>query len=466
MNGAENGLNLAGEPDFALGSMRVSPSACRILVGSAETRVEAKTMGVLVTLARAGGGTVTRDDLINACWEGRIVSDDAIARAIAKVRALTKGVEPEPFTLETVPKVGYRLVAAQPSSPPDPTPPVELVASAPASAMSPASTPATASARLRTPTLRRFVDALPNPLKRLVGIVTAAALAAAAPLAASLFQQIRGDAAGSAKVAGEQPEERAPTSKCAQISTPASGLRSADVAEALINLDERRVRAYIDAGWDPRWTTDPEGSQALHVLMLACERDPTHDQAAVVRIAKMLVANCANPFARNGAETHDTPLVIAKNTKYCGPAHPVVAYLTSLEADPNDPSVFVQPKTAPSESNTPRVFYDEQVSYALRYVDERGVRAFVDAGWDPATWVGPDRNTALQILMEACERDHDHDREALVRIAKLLVANGVDPATQNIHKDTALTIARDNRFCKPDHPVVAYLKSLEDAATH
>ena len=83
-------------------------------------------MEVLVILHRAQGQTVTRDQLVEACWDGRIVSDDAVTRAIAKVRQLARGAEPPPFTLETIPRVGFRLVAAldPPAAPcsPDPAP--------------------------------------------------------------------------------------------------------------------------------------------------------------------------------------------------------------------------------------------------------------------------------------------------------------------------------------------------------
>lgn len=70
-------------------------------------------MTVLVVLSRAAGATVTREELVSACWQGRIVSDDAISRTIAKDRTLARSVAPAPFTLETLPKVGYRLVEAE-----------------------------------------------------------------------------------------------------------------------------------------------------------------------------------------------------------------------------------------------------------------------------------------------------------------------------------------------------------------
>ena len=116
MSDAFLGRRLAGQPDFALGPMTVSPSTGRVSVDDQEIRVEALTLAVLVALAQAEGATVTRDELVALCWQGRIVSDDAIARAIAKVRRLERVTEPAPFTLETVPKIGYRLLGASAST--------------------------------------------------------------------------------------------------------------------------------------------------------------------------------------------------------------------------------------------------------------------------------------------------------------------------------------------------------------
>lgn len=108
--GAEQPVELAEEPDFALGSLRVSPSTCRVH-GANDTRLEPRVMAVLVVLVQAGGRTVTRDELIGRCWDRRIVTDNAISRAILQLRALARS-EPGAFELETVPKVGFRLHAA------------------------------------------------------------------------------------------------------------------------------------------------------------------------------------------------------------------------------------------------------------------------------------------------------------------------------------------------------------------
>lgn len=103
---------LAHEPSFRLGAVEVRP-ATRELVGPRGREVlEPRVMQVLVALARAGGGFLTRDDLTRSCWDGRVVGEDAITRVVSRLRRATEGVGRDGWTLETVTKVGYRLVPA------------------------------------------------------------------------------------------------------------------------------------------------------------------------------------------------------------------------------------------------------------------------------------------------------------------------------------------------------------------
>src|SRR5579875_1533518 len=108
-------VDLAARGDFDLGGLTVSPSSCRVREGEREQRIEPRVMQVLVFLAARPGQTVTRDQLIDACWGGRIVSDDAVNRVLSQVRALGRAFEPYGFALETIPRVGFRL---QPRDPP------------------------------------------------------------------------------------------------------------------------------------------------------------------------------------------------------------------------------------------------------------------------------------------------------------------------------------------------------------
>ena len=66
-------------------------------------------MLVLVALHQADGQVVSRDELIARCWDGRVVGEDAINRAISRVRDLGRSLD-DAFQLETIAKVGYRLI--------------------------------------------------------------------------------------------------------------------------------------------------------------------------------------------------------------------------------------------------------------------------------------------------------------------------------------------------------------------
>lgn len=100
---------LARESAFSLGSLEVEPKLRQVRFDQQQLTLEPRIMQVLVALARAGGEIVTRDELVDCCWDRRIVGDDSINRAISRIRRLVEssGV---PYKVETIPKIGYRLV--------------------------------------------------------------------------------------------------------------------------------------------------------------------------------------------------------------------------------------------------------------------------------------------------------------------------------------------------------------------
>jgi DNA-binding winged helix-turn-helix (wHTH) protein/TolB-like protein/Flp pilus assembly protein TadD len=112
-------VDLAREADFRLGASRVSPSTREVLRGAERETLEPRVMQVLVALFQANGRVVSRDELISRCWEGRIVGEDAINRAIGRLRRLSEVDREASFVVETIPRVGYRLVAS-PSGIPQP----------------------------------------------------------------------------------------------------------------------------------------------------------------------------------------------------------------------------------------------------------------------------------------------------------------------------------------------------------
>lgn len=99
---------LAKRPDFDLGGTRVFPS--RLLLGgpAATVPVERRVMEVLLTFVDADGAVLSRDDLLQRCWPGVVVGDDAVHRVIGGLRKAAAAVGGT-FAIETIPRIGYRL---------------------------------------------------------------------------------------------------------------------------------------------------------------------------------------------------------------------------------------------------------------------------------------------------------------------------------------------------------------------
>ena len=103
-------IDLAHTRDFALGNYWVRPSAREIEGPGWNEVLEPRIMQVLVALAQTNGAVVSRDDLVRRCWDGRIVGEDAINRCIAKLRRLAEADGGRTFTIDTIPRIGYRLL--------------------------------------------------------------------------------------------------------------------------------------------------------------------------------------------------------------------------------------------------------------------------------------------------------------------------------------------------------------------
>ncbi|HKR24443.1 MAG TPA: winged helix-turn-helix domain-containing protein, partial [Allosphingosinicella sp.] len=103
-------VNLARVRSFRLGTLHVDPPTRQILGGGGNETLEPRVMQVLVALAQAEGAVVTSDELIQRCWDGRIVGENAIHRVISRVRHVAATLGNGSFRVETIAKVGYRLI--------------------------------------------------------------------------------------------------------------------------------------------------------------------------------------------------------------------------------------------------------------------------------------------------------------------------------------------------------------------
>lgn len=109
--------SLARRNDFDLGLARISPSTRSIAGPNGSVVIEPKVMQVLLALADALGETLSRDDLLQECWTGVFVGDDAVNRTIAAIRKAIRETGAG-FHLETIARVGYRLTVDENSDDP------------------------------------------------------------------------------------------------------------------------------------------------------------------------------------------------------------------------------------------------------------------------------------------------------------------------------------------------------------
>jgi adenylate cyclase len=95
-----------------IGDWKVDPSRNELARGTESVRLEPKAVEVLVHLAGRAGEVVGREELLSAVWPGVVVGDDALTQAIIKLRKALGDDAQQPRYIETIPKRGYRLVAA------------------------------------------------------------------------------------------------------------------------------------------------------------------------------------------------------------------------------------------------------------------------------------------------------------------------------------------------------------------
>jgi TolB-like protein len=105
-------VELAHEQPFRLASVDVRPATREVLADGLRRVLEPRVMQVLVALARRRGEVVSRDELIDVCWRGQVVGDDAISRCIAALRRLAAACGG--LAIETIARVGYRLDETSP----------------------------------------------------------------------------------------------------------------------------------------------------------------------------------------------------------------------------------------------------------------------------------------------------------------------------------------------------------------
>ncbi|MDB5446884.1 MAG: transcriptional regulator domain protein [Phenylobacterium sp.] len=108
---------------------------CELRAGGERLAIEPQVFAVLQLLIEARHRLVSRDELVDRVWDGRIVSESAIASRIKSARRAVGDDGEAQRIIRTVPKLGFRFVAevqtpaAAPASPQEPAPEADLARS-------------------------------------------------------------------------------------------------------------------------------------------------------------------------------------------------------------------------------------------------------------------------------------------------------------------------------------------------
>src|SRR5216684_5359221 len=94
-----------------VGDWCVNPASGQISRNGETARVEVRTMRLLLCLAEHAGEVVSIDDLLDHVWSDVTVAPDSVYQAVASLRRLLGDDPKQAAYIETVPRLGYRMVA-------------------------------------------------------------------------------------------------------------------------------------------------------------------------------------------------------------------------------------------------------------------------------------------------------------------------------------------------------------------
>jgi DNA-binding winged helix-turn-helix (wHTH) protein/Tol biopolymer transport system component len=99
------------DPPATIGAWQVRAASNELVGPGGVIRLRPRLMDVLLRLASSPGEVVTRQVLLDDVWPRRLVADEVLSRTIAELRTALADDAREARYIETLPKVGYRLIA-------------------------------------------------------------------------------------------------------------------------------------------------------------------------------------------------------------------------------------------------------------------------------------------------------------------------------------------------------------------
>jgi transcriptional activator of cad operon len=102
------------QPQFTvlhIGEFRVEPALDEISKGGITTKLEPRTMRLLVCLAEHAGQILSVEQLLDLVWKDVVVSTDSVYQAVASLRRILGDDPKSPRYIANVMRRGYRLIA-------------------------------------------------------------------------------------------------------------------------------------------------------------------------------------------------------------------------------------------------------------------------------------------------------------------------------------------------------------------
>jgi transcriptional activator of cad operon len=105
-------MNCVPGTTLRIGPWYVMPSSGVISREGESVQIETRSMMLLVYLAQRAGEVVSIDDILSQVWTGLVVTPDSVYQAVASLRRHLGDDPKKPGYIATVPRFGYRMVAA------------------------------------------------------------------------------------------------------------------------------------------------------------------------------------------------------------------------------------------------------------------------------------------------------------------------------------------------------------------
>jgi len=105
-------FDLYMEQPFWIGPAAVEPPLNQIRRNGRVHRVEPRVMRVLLCLVARPGEVLTRSALLDTVWTDALPNDEGLTQAVCKLRKAFGDRATRSTVIETIPKVGYRLIAS------------------------------------------------------------------------------------------------------------------------------------------------------------------------------------------------------------------------------------------------------------------------------------------------------------------------------------------------------------------